>query len=96
MAMQLNEVQLQELEEFASLLMSPDDIATILQISAESLRKEIKSKEGPIYTAFVRGKLITEAALRKTTINFAKQGSTPALTAALKLRDEQNIKLLNK
>lgn len=96
MGMQLSDEQLKELEEFAGLLMSPEEIAIILEIEPAHLKKEIKSASGPVYTAFIRGKLKTEALLRKTTIQFAKQGSTPALTASLKLRDELNAKLLNR
>ncbi len=94
--MNLNSEQLTELEEFASLLMSPEEIATILEIDRAELKKEIKSESGPVYTAFIKGKLKTEAALRKATIKFAQQGSTPALASSMKFRDELNTILLKR
>lgn len=96
MGMHLSDEQLQELEEFASYLISPDEIAIIMQVDDIELKNEIRSREGAVFLAFMRGKLKTEALLRKTTITFAKQGSSPALSAALKLRDELNATLLKR
>lgn len=92
--MELTEEQLKEIQSFAEAFMDPDTIAMILQIDREEFRKEIRTENSPAYIAFMTGMLKTEAAIRKATITFAKQGSTPALTAAIKFRDELKLKLI--
>ncbi len=93
MGIQLSEEQLSVVEELAECLMKPDEIALFLEIDVMEFVAEIKKGSGPVWKKFITGKLKTETALRKTTITFAKQGSSPALTAALRMRDELNISL---
>ena len=92
--MELSEQQLVEVEKWAELLFSPQEIAAILEVDAKLFCKQIKIKTGPVYRSFIKGKLITEAALRQATLTFAKQGSVPALSASLKFREEQNTSML--
>lgn len=96
MDMDLSEEQLDEVKGFAALLFFPEEIATIMEIDPQSFRDEIKSKKGKIYLAFISGKLKTEAELRKTTLTYAKQGSSPALTASLKFLEKLDQSILKR
>lgn len=92
--MKLNEQQLNEVTAFGEQLFDPEAIAIILQVNCDEFMAEIQSKEGPVYLAYMKGILLTQSAIRKATITFAKQGSVPALSAANKYMEELKMKLL--
>lgn len=81
----LNEEQLKELEEFAMLHFSLKQLAILVGIELELLQQEMEQDESLVRLAIQRGRLLSEAKLRKTTLDLAENGSSPALTAALKL-----------
>lgn len=81
----LNEEQLQELEAFARLHFSLKSLAILLQLPFEQLQEEMQQEASVVRLAICRGRLLTEAKLRKTTFDLAENGSTPALNSALQV-----------
>jgi hypothetical protein len=72
-------VDYKEVERLAGLFFSPDDICIIMELH-EMERKKDKFKK-----AYKRGMLMVEAAVRKTVIDLAISGSSPAQVATLLL-----------
>ena len=92
--MELNKEQLNEVQQFAEWLFTPQEVAIILEVDQDEFLKEIRKKTGHVFKAFMTGKYKTEAAMRKSAITFMKQGSTPALTETLKMSERQNLALV--
>lgn len=76
--MQLNEIQLKQIEEYAELLMAPSEIEVLVYHCFGELERAIRSKGTPANIAYQRGKLKTKAALRSMVITLAKKGSPQA------------------
>ncbi|MGB4775703.1 MAG: hypothetical protein WBP45_11050 [Daejeonella sp.] len=89
--MKLNDDQLTEIERLSGLFMKPGDISTIIGISKSEFGEMLKEQGSPAYQAYYRGKLLSEAEVRKSIITMAKQGSSPAQTLANKLLEDMNI-----
>jgi hypothetical protein len=81
----LTDENLKKVEEFAGYFFSPADIVLIIGIDAKYLLDE------KFITAYKRGKLIKEAAIRKSVIELAVGGSSPAQLAALKIIDQSKL-----
>ena len=92
----LTESQLQELEDMASALLPPNEIAILLGIDSCDRKlfcESCKNHENSlIYLAYQKGKLKTKYDLRKMVIKLAKAGSP----AAEPLADKYLIEQLNK
>lgn len=69
---------IEKLEEYASLLLTIDQIALLLEIDAQELRRKIRHGKNDIADAYNRGKLKTIVEIRKQTVEFAKKGSPAA------------------
>ncbi len=67
-----------KVEEYASLFMTIDEIAILLNMDPDSLRREIRFGKSPIAIAYLKGKLETIVEIRKQTVLFAKKGSPSA------------------
>lgn len=70
--------ELELLEEYASLLLTIDQIALLLGIDATELRRLIRHGKNDHSKAYNRGKLKTIMEVRKQTVEFAKKGSPAA------------------
>ncbi len=77
--MTYSDKELQQIEQMASLYLPISDIALILGINAEVLRRDIKIKESPAANAYLKGKVSSKIALRKQEMMLAKVGSPLAL-----------------
>lgn len=75
---QLSEIDTAMVEEYASLLFTIDEIALLLDCSAQELRREIRNPHSHIAKHYHRGKLLTQVKLRKQTKLFAEKGSPQA------------------
>lgn len=75
--MKLTAEELQKIEEVSELHLSIDDIAIFIQREIDEVKASFRQKEA-IYYAVMRGRLKTEIFIRKTRLQQAKQGSTPA------------------
>ncbi|SFC71321.1 hypothetical protein SAMN05421780_108192 [Flexibacter flexilis DSM 6793] len=87
----LNQEQLSALEDMAALFFSLEELAVIMQVERERFVSSYQMRTGVIYETVQRGRLRQEALVRKKNFELAQQGSSPAITAALKLID--SIKL---
>jgi hypothetical protein len=76
--MQYDEEKLKEIEEFAELQFTPDEVAVIVGIDAGEFMAEMMDERGEIAVAYNRGRLRAEAEVRQSILRLAKQGSTPA------------------
>lgn len=77
--MTYSDKELQQIEQMASLYLPISDIALILGVDAEVLRRDIKIKDSPAANAYVKGKVSSKIALRKQEMMLAKVGSPLAL-----------------
>lgn len=80
--MTFTEEELKQIEQMASLFMSVSDIATILGVWPEELRRKIRIKGNPVAIAYNRGKTMRKLELRKQEIQLAQVGSPLALENA--------------
>lgn len=69
---------LEQLEEYASLLLTIDQIALLMKIDAQELRRQIRHGKNDVALSYQRGKLKTIVEIRKQTVEFAKKGSPAA------------------
>jgi hypothetical protein len=72
----LSEEQIKEVEALAELFFSPEEIQLISGVQAE---------DPDFKKAYQRGNLKSEAEIRKSIIQLAKDGSSPAQTLAWKM-----------
>ena len=91
----MTDEQIQQLQEYASALLTPSEIAILLDIppnerSAFCVRCRTQTGTAE-YEAFQRGRLATKLALRRNVIKLAKAGSPIAEQLAEKFLQEQNI-----
>ena len=77
--MELTEIELKSLEEYASLVFTPSEIAIIVEINEAELLQELKKTESKIYKSFYKGFLITQTQIRKTQLSFALKGNQTCL-----------------
>lgn len=70
---------LQQIEQLASLYMSVSDMAAILGLRAENLRRDLHVVGSPLFLAYHRGKAASKLELRKQEMLLAKVGSPLAL-----------------
>ena len=77
--MTYSDKELQQIEQMASLYLSISDIAIVLGVNPENLRRDIKVKGSPAEKAYTKGKVSSKVALRKQEMMLAKVGSPLAL-----------------
>ena len=85
----LNDLELKEVTELASVLMTVDDIAIIIGKNPVALRMLISDECSAEYKAFKTGQLKIKAELHKVQISLAKSGSQAAATLVEKLKVAQ-------
>ena len=77
--MTYSDKELQQIEQMASLYLPISDIAIVLGINPENLRRDIKVKGSPAEKAYTKGKVSSKVALRKQEMMLAQVGSPLAL-----------------
>ena len=82
-----NESFITEVETYASLMFTKEEIAVILEVDPSELKVLLKDQDNPVFRAFQRGRLKREAEVRKGIFDLAQNGSSPAQTFAMKLID---------
>lgn len=94
-SLQLTEEQVKTIEEMASSLMTPGEIAILLGFDVEMVKYIVRYKnDHPIYLSYHKGRLQTKLALRKMVIKLAERGSPQAEMLADKyIRDQNNDNL---
>lgn len=66
-------------EKLASLYMTVSDIATVIDVYPEQLRRDIKMRQSEVGKAYARGKVASKLKLRKQEMALAQVGSPLAL-----------------
>ena len=82
-----NESFITEVETYASLMFSKEEIAVILEVDTVQLVDLLEDQDNPVFRAFQRGRLKREAEVRKGIFDLAQNGSSPAQSFAMKLID---------
>ena len=80
--MTFTEQELEQIEQLASLYLSVTDIATVMGVRPEELRKRIRIKDDPVAIAYQKGKTMRKVQLRKQEIQLAQVGSPLTLENA--------------
>ena len=80
--MTFTDQELQQIEQMASLYMSITDIATLMGVWPEDLRRQVRIKGNPVSVAYNKGKAMRKLELRKQEIQLAQVGSPLALENA--------------
>ena len=80
-----NESFITEVETYASLMFSKEEIAVILEVDPAELVVLLQDKDNQAFRAFQRGRLKREAEVRKGIFDLAQNGSSPAQTFAMKI-----------
>lgn len=86
--MEFDNEQLKEIEEFSYSLLHPKDIAVVLQVDYHCFVEQLHDKRSAVYQAFYRGHLRAKAAMQRSLVESAKQGSHPAYKEAAVLLKE--------
>ena len=80
-----NESFITEVETYASLMFTKEEIAVILEVDPLELKILLKDQDNPACKAFQRGRLKREAEVRKGIFDLAQNGSSPAQAFAMKI-----------
>lgn len=82
--MNLNKEQLEQIDQLAYRLLSPHDIAIILEVNALDLCEAVQEEGTPEHQAFYRGYLRQVVEQRDAIIRSAQNGSNPAQEEIIK------------
>jgi len=89
--MEMTEAFILELENYASLMFTREEIAIILEVDPAELKVVLKDSDNPASRAFQRGRLKREAEVRKGIFDLALNGSSPAQTFAMKIIENAKL-----
>lgn len=92
--MKLTNEQLQQVTDFAELLFTPAEVATIIGVPVLDFQIEQEKPESEVSAAFQRGRLLAKATIRKKLFTLAQQGSSQAQSLVLKLEQESESQML--
>lgn len=92
--MNLSNEILKEVEQFSELFFTPGEIAIIIEVDELAFIKEIQSKEGEIYKAFQKGRLLGEAKTRKSVRELADNGSAPAQQLMQNIKKDSDHRII--
>lgn len=76
--MKLSDQQIDIIEEMSAHFMSVDEIAVMISVCSDSLRRDINTDSSPASIAYQRGKAKTKLAIRKRVVQMATYGSPQA------------------
>ena len=87
--------QIKRIEEYAGYLVKVSDIAVLIGVDPDDLRRDIADKTTPAFLAYRTGKANTALLLRKQEIDMAKVGSPLAvqLTSSylMEMEDDEDM-----
>lgn len=87
---------LKDIRQLAGLFFSPAEIAVMLNLDEVELCKACRRPGTAAYLAYHAGKLEKEMIVRRSVIDLAGKGSSPAQTLVLKMIDQVNGKKNNR
>ena len=83
--MTISDEKLKDIEEWAYLLFSAEEISILAGLPSEEFCEEAQTPGTEIFLATKRGRLRAEAAIRKSIIEQAISGSSPAQNLAYQI-----------
>jgi hypothetical protein len=86
--MNFTQEQLDEIEAMALIFIHPEDIAVNIGVDPEEFVDLINTKSGEAYTAYFKGWMKTEIELRKSILQSALNGSSPAQQMMLQYQNK--------
>ena len=86
-----NESFITEVETYASLMFSKEEIAVIMEVEPIELKALLQDQVNPVFRAFQRGRLKREAEVRKGIFDLAQNGSSPAQAFAMKIIENAKL-----
>ena len=89
--MEQNETFISDIETYASLMFTKEEIAVILEVDPAELKTLLQERESPAFKAFQRGRLKREAEVRKGIFDLAQNGSSPAQAFAMKIIENAKL-----
>jgi len=87
----LSEEDLKQLEANARLMFSIAEIALIIMLPVEQLKKRIDDAATPEHASFHKGRLEAEAKIRQSIYDLAMNGSSPAQTQFLSIIENAKL-----
>lgn len=88
----LNDKQLKELEEYAAVCLSIEELSVMLEVDDVKLQAAIfRSGKSAEYIAYNKGQLTEIIQIRQAIFKAAKDGSGPAQTLAVKIIDDSKL-----
>jgi hypothetical protein len=88
-----SEEQLSEVERYAGLCFTPREVGLILGVGQEAFSEDCQTIP-EVKRAYRRGMLLTEAQVRKATIDLAKGGSSAAYSDYRLLARKRDLELV--
>lgn len=89
----IGDEKLHQIEELSRAFFTPEEISIVIEIDFEQIEELFtKANGGPVYQAYMRGKLKRKFELNNLIISQAIAGSQPAQIECEKLTEEQNAK----
>jgi hypothetical protein len=76
---------LKDAEVWAELFFSAEELADLLGLSVDEVRVAISEPDSELGAVIRKGRLLSQAELRRSILKLAKQGSGPAQAEALRL-----------
>lgn len=64
-----------QVEEYAGLFLTVDEISILCDLDPSYFRREIRSGRSALARAYMRGKISSMLEIRRITVDFAKKGS---------------------
>ncbi len=89
--MKQSESFISDIETYASLMFTKEEIAVILEVDPAELKTLLQDRENPAFRAFQRGRLKREAVVRKGIFDLAQNGSSPAQAFAMKIIENAKL-----
>jgi hypothetical protein len=75
-----NNTLLKQVEEYAALFFTIDEICILCDLDPEQFRRQVRMKKTELAKAYLKGKLNSMLEIRRLTVEFAKKGSPQAET----------------
>ena len=82
---------LEQIEEMASLMLSKNEISTMLELDPDEFLEIMQDKAGKAYKRYQTGRMKTITQVRKSVFELAGNGSSPAQTEAMKIIRESKM-----
>ena len=80
--------ELQTIEDMAALFYSYKEIAIVLEVNVEEFKALMRLEEGNAYSRYQKGWITSDMSIRKSLLESAVNGSSPAQMMLMELNKE--------